>query len=158
MDLDDLLARYGYLVLLLGSFADGTPVMLFGGFAAHRGWLVLVPYAILAGGARFFALRLLGDKVLARRPQWAKEAAKVRPYKLLIVDELGYVPLSPSAAELPRRVRRASGSTASLPTEPHRPARSRGADPASAALHSSRSTAERTGSAPHGSQPCYSRA
>jgi membrane protein DedA with SNARE-associated domain len=87
MDLEGLFARYGYLVLLLGSFADGTPVMLFGGFAAHRGWLVLVPYVILAGavgnflagGAWFFALRLLGDKVLARRPQWAREVAKVQP-------------------------------------------------------------------------------
>jgi membrane protein DedA with SNARE-associated domain len=76
MDLDALFSRYGYLVLLLGSFADGTPVMLFGGFAAHRGWLVLVPYVILAGavgnflagGAWFFAMRALGDKVLARRP------------------------------------------------------------------------------------------
>src|SRR5687767_11390221 len=87
MDLDDLFSRYGYLVLLLGSFADGTPVMLFGGFAAHRGWLVLVPYVILAGavgnflasGTWFFAMRSLGDKVLARRPRWAKEVAKVQP-------------------------------------------------------------------------------
>jgi membrane protein DedA with SNARE-associated domain len=61
--------------------------MLFGGFAAHRGWLVLVPYVILAGavgnflagGTWFFAMRALGDKVLARRPQWAKEVAKVQP-------------------------------------------------------------------------------
>jgi membrane protein DedA with SNARE-associated domain len=87
MDLDGLFSRYGYLVLLLGRLADGTPVMLFGGFAAHRGWLVLVPYVILAGavgnflagGAWFFATRALGDKVLARRPRWAREVAKVQP-------------------------------------------------------------------------------
>ena len=36
------------------GFADGTPVMLFGGFAAHRGWLVLVPPVILAGACGDF--------------------------------------------------------------------------------------------------------
>ena len=87
MNLDQLFAHYGYAALLLGSLADGTPVMLFGGFAAHRGWLVLLPWVILAGAAGnflacagwFIAIRALGDGVLERRPEWAAQVARVRP-------------------------------------------------------------------------------
>jgi membrane protein DedA with SNARE-associated domain len=86
VDLEGLFSRYGYLVLLLGSLADGTPVMLFGGFAAHRGWLVLVPSVVLAGAcgnflacaAWFFAARALGERILEKRPGWAKPVARMR--------------------------------------------------------------------------------
>jgi membrane protein DedA with SNARE-associated domain len=86
VDLESLFSRYGYLALLLGSFADGTPVMLFGGFAAHRGWLVLAPPVILAGACGnfiacaswFFAARALGERILDKRPGWAKPVARMR--------------------------------------------------------------------------------
>ena len=87
MDLERLIAHYGYLALIFGSFADGTPIMLFGGFAAHRGWLVLAPFVILTGAignfiaasAWFFVIRAIGEQILTRRPDWAKQVAKVRP-------------------------------------------------------------------------------
>ena len=86
MVLEGLFAQYGYLVLIFGSLADGTPVMLFGGFAAHRGWLELIPFVILAGAfgnfaaatAWFFGVRAIGEKILTRRPEWAAQVAKVR--------------------------------------------------------------------------------
>lgn len=86
MDLESLFAHYGYLALIFGSFADGTPIMLFGGFAAHRGWLELVPFVILAGAvgnflaatAWFFGVRAIGEQILTRRPEWAAQVAKVR--------------------------------------------------------------------------------
>ena len=86
MDLDGLFAQYGYLALIFGSFADGTPIMLFGGFAAHRGWLELIPFVILAGAvgnfaaatAWFFGVRAIGERILTRRPAWAGQVAKVR--------------------------------------------------------------------------------
>jgi membrane protein DedA with SNARE-associated domain len=85
---DQLFAHYGYAALLLGSLADGTPVMLFGGFAAHRGWLVLMPWVVLAGAAGnflasaawFLAIRRLGAGILDRRPEWAAQVARVRPH------------------------------------------------------------------------------
>lgn len=88
MNLEQIFAHYGYAALLLGSLADGTPVMLFGGFAAHRGWLVLVPWVILAGAAGnflasagwFVAIRRVGDGILDRRPEWAAQVARVRPH------------------------------------------------------------------------------
>jgi membrane protein DedA with SNARE-associated domain len=49
LDLAELFSRYGYLMLLVGSLGEGMPIMLFGGFAAHRGWLTLVPWVILIG-------------------------------------------------------------------------------------------------------------
>lgn len=87
MNLEDVFAHYGYAALLLGSLADGTPVMLFGGFAAHRGWLELLPWVILSGAAGnflasagwFVAIRALGEGVLDRRPKWAAQVARVRP-------------------------------------------------------------------------------
>ena len=86
LDIEHLLAHYGYLALIFGSFADGTPVMLFGGFAAHRGWLSL-PLVILAGaagsflaGAAWFLLaRQVGSRLLDLRPAWAAQVARVRP-------------------------------------------------------------------------------
>ena len=86
MNLEHLFAQYGYLALVFGSIADGTPVMLFGGFAAHRGWLAL-PLVILAGAAGsflagaawFLAARRLGERLLALRPRWAEQVARVRP-------------------------------------------------------------------------------
>lgn len=86
MGVEHLLAKYGYLALVFGSFADGTPVMLLGGFAAHRGWLSL-PLVILAGAAGsflagaawFLAARRIGTRLLALRPAWAAQVARVRP-------------------------------------------------------------------------------
>jgi membrane protein DedA with SNARE-associated domain len=86
VDLESLFAQYGYLALIFGSFADGMPIMLFGGFAAHRGWLVLVPFVILAGAvgnfvasaAWFFGIRAVGEQALTRRPDWARQVARVR--------------------------------------------------------------------------------
>lgn len=86
LDIEHLLARYGYLALIFGSFADGTPVMLFGGFAAHRGWLSL-PLVILAGAAGsflagtawFLAARQVGARLLDLRPAWAAQVERVRP-------------------------------------------------------------------------------
>lgn len=88
MDLERIFEHYGYVALLFGSLADGTPFMVFGGFAAHRGWLVLLPWVILAGAAGnflaslgwFLAARTLGDRILELRPGWAREVARVRPY------------------------------------------------------------------------------
>ena len=75
MNLEQLFAHYGYLALIFGSFADGTPIMLFGGFAAHRGWLVLVPCVILAGAVGNFLAAPAGSSAIRaagrRRPRRA---------------------------------------------------------------------------------------
>ncbi len=79
MDLAGLFSQYGYLMLLFGSLGEGAPIMVFGGFAAHRGWLSLVPWVILIGALGnafaqsvwFFGARYAGRKVLEKRAGWA---------------------------------------------------------------------------------------
>lgn len=85
---EQLVQHYGYPMVLLGTLFEGQPVMLFGGFAAHRGYLELVPWVILAGAvgnflgfqAWFLAGRRFGRPLIERRPQWASRIATVQDW------------------------------------------------------------------------------
>lgn len=59
MDLNALIAQYGYATLLIGSLAEGETITLLGGVAAHQGLLKfpLVVLAVALGG-------MIGDQVL----------------------------------------------------------------------------------------------
>jgi membrane protein DedA with SNARE-associated domain len=85
MRLEQLFSQYGYLMLLFGSLGEGSPIMLFGGFAAHRGWLELVP-AVIAIGALgnamaqtlwFLGARYAGQKVSHHHAVSAEKAARI---------------------------------------------------------------------------------
>jgi membrane protein DedA with SNARE-associated domain len=83
---EQLVQAYGYPVILLGTLVEGQPVMLFGGFAAHRGYLELVPWVILAGAvgnfvgfqAWFLVGRKLGRPLIERRPHWTSRIEQVQ--------------------------------------------------------------------------------
>jgi membrane protein DedA with SNARE-associated domain len=83
---EQLVQAYGYPIILLGTLFEGQPVMLFGGFAAHRGYLELVPWVILAGAvgnflgfqAWFLIGRKLGRPLAERRPHWTGRIEKVQ--------------------------------------------------------------------------------
>lgn len=83
---EQLVQAYGYPVILLGTVLEGQPVMLFGGFAAHRGYLELIPWVILAGAvgnfvgyqAWFLVGRKLGRPLIERRPHWRGRIEKVQ--------------------------------------------------------------------------------
>ena len=85
MNLVELFSHYGYLMLLVGSLGEGMPIMLFGGFAAHRGWLELIPSVIVVGALGnalaqsiwFFGARRVGDKILEKRTDWAAGAERI---------------------------------------------------------------------------------
>ena len=47
--LESFLAKYGYIAILLGTVFEGETIMIMGGFSAHRGYLDLLPWVILAG-------------------------------------------------------------------------------------------------------------
>jgi membrane protein DedA with SNARE-associated domain len=88
LSIEALVQQYGYPVVLLGTLFEGQPVMLFGGFAAHRGYLELVPWVILAGAvgnflgfqAWFLVGRKFGQPLIDRRPQWAARIEKVQDW------------------------------------------------------------------------------
>jgi membrane protein DedA with SNARE-associated domain len=110
MRYEELFSHYGYLMLLVGSLGEGMPIMLFGGFAAHRGWLVLMPTVILAGalgnavaqGLWFFSARYAGEKILEKRADWARNVEHingwVKRWEGLAVVGARFIPGMSSAA------------------------------------------------------------
>lgn len=103
MSVEALVQQYGYAIILLGSLVEGQPVMLFGGFAAHRGHLELIPWVILAGGvgnfvclqAWFLAGRKFGLPLIEKRPQWAAKVEKVQgwlqSYESLLIIGIRFI-------------------------------------------------------------------
>ncbi|ENG8657992.1 DedA family protein, partial [Salmonella enterica subsp. enterica serovar Bareilly] len=59
MDINSLIAQYGYAALVVGSLAEGETITLLGGVAAHQGLLKfpLVVVAVALGG-------MIGDQLL----------------------------------------------------------------------------------------------
>jgi hypothetical protein len=47
--LESFLAKYGYIAILLGTVFEGETIMIMGGFSAHREYLKLLPWVVLAG-------------------------------------------------------------------------------------------------------------
>ena len=82
--MEHLIATYGYLAVVVGSFLEGETVLVMAGFAAHRGyldfrWVVLAAFlGSLAGDQTYFFLgRTQGAALLARRPRWQARVAAV---------------------------------------------------------------------------------
>ena len=76
MSLAELLDRYGYVAVVLGTFLEGETILVMAGFAAHQGYLHLpgVMLAAFAGSLAgdqlaFFAGRLYGKRIVARFPR-----------------------------------------------------------------------------------------
>lgn len=83
--LEDLIARYGYLAVLGGTFLEGETILVLAGFAAHRGllWLPGVMLAAFVGSLAsdqlfFYLGRRHGAAMLAKRPQWQPAVERVR--------------------------------------------------------------------------------
>jgi len=84
MTLESLVASYGYLAVLLGTFLEGETILVLAGFAAHRGylqlpWVMAAAFAgTLAGDQLYFYLgRLRGKSLLAKRPHWQRKSERV---------------------------------------------------------------------------------
>ncbi|WP_119420273.1 DedA family protein [Desertibaculum subflavum] len=81
----DLIERFGYLVIFVGTFFEGETVLVFGGFAAHQGHLTLAGVIVTAflgsyaGDQVWFHLaRRYGRLWLARRPKLLGRVERVR--------------------------------------------------------------------------------
>ena len=57
--LESFLAKYGYIAILLGTAFEGETIMIMGGFSAHRGYLRLLPWVVLAGFVGNFIQNLI---------------------------------------------------------------------------------------------------
>jgi len=80
-----LLAKYGYIAVLLGTVFEGETILIMGGFSAYRGYLQLLPWVILAGfvgnfiqNQVYFVLgRRCGTRTVAKHPDWKPRLQQV---------------------------------------------------------------------------------
>lgn len=84
MSLEELIATYGYLAVLVITFIEGETIVILAGIAAHLGYLDvnLVALTALAGSFAgdqlwFYIGRHWGPKIIARRLSWQEGAQKV---------------------------------------------------------------------------------
>ena len=83
--LTELIGRYGYLVVVLGTFFEGETVVVIAGYAAHGGHLAL-PWVVvcafvgsLCGDQLAYMLgRRYAPRVLRRREAWRPKIDRVR--------------------------------------------------------------------------------
>ncbi len=84
MSLEELIATYGYLAILVVTFIEGETIVILAGVAAHLGLLEL-PWVIAAAVAGsfsgdqlwYYVGRHWGPKIIARRLSWQEGAQKV---------------------------------------------------------------------------------
>lgn len=81
----DLVARYGYLAVFLGTLAEGETVLVAAGFAAHRGlldWRLVMLVAMIGGTLgdqlAFLLGRWQGEALLRRFPALARHEPRIR--------------------------------------------------------------------------------
>jgi len=84
MSLEQLIAEYGYLAILLITFIEGETIVILAGVAAHLGYLELqwVIASAVAGSFSgdqlwYYIGRHWGPKIIARRLSWQESAQKV---------------------------------------------------------------------------------
>jgi membrane protein DedA with SNARE-associated domain len=83
--LETFLAKYGYIAILLGTAFEGETIMIMGGFSAHRGYLELLPWVVLAGFVGnfvqnqiyFFLGRRYGNRTMEKHPDWKPRLQQV---------------------------------------------------------------------------------
>ena len=84
MSLEELIATYGYLAILVVTFIEGETIVILAGVAAHLGLLEL-PWVIAAAVAGsfsgdqlwYYVGRHWGPKIIAKRLSWQEGAQKV---------------------------------------------------------------------------------
>jgi membrane protein DedA with SNARE-associated domain len=84
MSLEQLIAEYGYLAILIVTFIEGETIVILAGVAAHFGFLEL-PWVItiavvgsFSGDQLWYYLgRHWGPKIIAKRLSWQEAADKV---------------------------------------------------------------------------------
>jgi membrane protein DedA with SNARE-associated domain len=94
--MEELIKHYGYLILFIGTLAEGETILVMAGFLAHRGylelpWVILTAFlGTLASDQLFYYLGYLkGLPFLKRRPRWeakyARALALISRYQTLII-------------------------------------------------------------------------
>jgi membrane protein DedA with SNARE-associated domain len=75
--MDELVSRFGYIAIFIGTFFEGETILVLGALAAHRGYLDL-PWVVFSGFSGsligdqlwFYLARRYGKTFLERHPSW----------------------------------------------------------------------------------------
>lgn len=120
MSLEQLIADYGYLAILVITFIEGETIVILAGIAAHLGllelqWVILSALAGSFSGDQlwYYIGRHWGPKVIAKRLSWQEGAQKVyrhldrHQYWLILTFRFYYglrnvTPFVVGAAHIPR--------------------------------------------------------
>jgi membrane protein DedA with SNARE-associated domain len=122
MSLEQLIADYGYLAILIGTFLEGETIVILAGVAVasgignlHLPWVIACALAGSFSGDQFYYYigRHWGPKVIARRLSWQEAAQKVyahlhrHQYWLILTFRFYYglrnvTPFAVGAAHIPR--------------------------------------------------------
>lgn len=84
MDLETLIANYGYLAILAGTLFEGESIMILGGFFASRSYLEL-PWVFSCGflgtytseSFFYYVGRTKGAYFIERKPQWKLKSRRI---------------------------------------------------------------------------------
>ncbi len=102
--LESFLAKYGYIAILLGTAFEGETIMIMGGFSAHRGYLELLPWVVLAGFVGNFIQNLIyfilgrryGNRMMEKHPDWKPRLQQVHSwlarYRSALIIGMRFVP------------------------------------------------------------------
>jgi hypothetical protein len=100
--MEALIAHYGYLAVLIGTFLEGETVLILAGFAAHRdylqlSWVIIAAFlGTLFGDQLFFYLgRRHSAYLLSKRPHWRPRLERaqtlIHSYRVPIILSFGAI-------------------------------------------------------------------
>lgn len=84
MNLETLIANYGYLAILIGTLFEGESIMILGGFFAFRGYLEL-PWVMVCGffgtyiseSIFYYLGKTKGAMFIKRRSKWRNKSRRI---------------------------------------------------------------------------------
>ena len=102
--MEELLHKYGYFAVLVGTILEGGTLLTMAGFLAHQGYMKIVPWVIAAGFAGNFIDTLIcytvgfrgGMAVIKKRPKWQPRLRELsdwlEKYQSLTIIGVRFVP------------------------------------------------------------------
>lgn len=110
--MDNYIEQYGYLAVLIGTMLEGGTLLTMAGFAAHQGYLKLIPWVIMAGFAGnfidtlifYYIGRMSGTAFIDKRPQWKPRVEKLLDwlgrYRTWVIVGIRFIPTFRTAGAL----------------------------------------------------------
>jgi membrane protein DedA with SNARE-associated domain len=102
--MEELITKYGYFAVFIGTLVEGGSLLCMAGFLAHQGYLMFIPWVILAGFCGNFLDTLIcyligrrgGKAIETKKPGWGARIENLHTwlerYQTLTVIGVRFVP------------------------------------------------------------------